>query len=270
MQARELNKQALLEALCCAGFGGVLLHSLYSGTYLNYVTPRMLPWLLLADAVLFLWTIGALGRLLQPQHRVRTAHCLVLLLPALLLLVPQGSYAGNQLTSGYGGSGAFVRNGTPSSAAAVIATPAITAPGSEMPSPTAETVFSGLSGLDAANRTITISDDEFYPWLVELYANTDRYLGYTITMTGFVFRDENTFAPGQFVPARLAMTCCAADLTPVGMLCKYEKAASLETDSWIMVEGTLFIGEFDGQEEPQIQVTKVIPAQEVPGYIYPY
>jgi putative membrane protein len=70
------------------------------------------------------------------------------------------------------------------------------------------------------------------------------------------------------------MTCCVADLSLTGVVCKYDRASQLEQESWVTVEGTLFIGEyeFDGQKynEPQIEVTKVVPAEAVEGYVYPY
>lgn len=76
------------------------------------------------------------------------------------------------------------------------------------------------------------------------------------------------------MPARLLMTCCVADLTPAGLICKYDKASGLEADSWVTVEGTLFIGqyEYEGKkyDDPQIHVTKITPAEAVDGYVYPY
>ncbi|KPU43864.1 hypothetical protein OXPF_25690 [Oxobacter pfennigii] len=137
-----------------------------------------------------------------------------------------------------------------------------------------EVYSADLPGLDAENRKITVSNDDFGVWLSEIYINMERYEGYTVVMTGFVFKDPNILNDDEFVPARLTMSCCVADLAPAGLLCKYDKASELKKDSWITVEGTLFIGqyEFDGQkyDDPQINVTKITPAEAVEGYVYPY
>jgi putative membrane protein len=78
------------------------------------------------------------------------------------------------------------------------------------------------------------------------------------------------FAPDEFVPARLGMACCVADLVPYGMLCKYDKADELQVDAWVTVEGVIEKGVYDGWIEPQIAVTGVTPADEAAGYIYPF
>lgn len=70
------------------------------------------------------------------------------------------------------------------------------------------------------------------------------------------------------------MSCCVADLSPAGITCEYDKAPELEAGSWVTVEGTLQVGqyEYNGQQykEPQITVTKITPAEEVKDYIYPF
>jgi len=54
----------------------------------------------------------------------------------------------------------------------------------------------------------------------------------------------------------------------------YDEVSQLEQDSWVTVEGTIFIEEFeyDGQKyiEPQIEVIKITSAEAVAGYVYPY
>ena len=131
-----------------------------------------------------------------------------------------------------------------------------------------------LPGLDAANRKITVSNEYFGMWISELFENRKRYEGYTVVMTGFVFKDPEMLKEDEFVPARLMMTCCVADLSPAGLLCKYDKASELKADSWVTVEGTLLIGQYelDGEkyDDPQLTVTKVTPAEAVEGYVYPY
>jgi putative membrane protein len=127
-----------------------------------------------------------------------------------------------------------------------------------------------LSGLDLAARKITVNDDEFYQWLDRLFLDPDPYEGYVIKMTGFVLKDPKLLGPGEFVPARLVMSCCVADLLPFGMICRSEHIDELQADSWVTVEGVIHITEENGYREPQAWVTKVVPTDEVEGYIYPF
>ena len=93
-------------------------------------------------------------------------------------------------------------------------------------------------------------------------------------MTGYVISSSDVFAENEFALARLVMTCCTADLTPVGMICKYEGASQLKTDNWYNVEGTLIAGSYEingtTYNEPQLAVTSITPAEAVSGYVYPY
>ena len=73
-------------------------------------------------------------------------------------------------------------------------------------------------GLDKENKTITVRDEYFSMWLSELPTNLDQYEGYQITIKGFVFREKQTMEANEFVPARLMMSCCSADLAPCGFI----------------------------------------------------
>ena len=55
------------------------------------------------------------------------------------------------------------------------------------------------------------------------------------------------------------MTCCAADLTPCGFVCKWAQADTLATDTWVTVTGTLYQRQYADHSEPQLQVQSVLP-----------
>jgi putative membrane protein len=125
-------------------------------------------------------------------------------------------------------------------------------------------------GLDVKNKKITVRDEDFALWLSELFINMEKYEGYRISVKGFVFRDPETMTSNEFVPARLMMSCCAADLAPFGLICKYDKVSELKEDTWIMVEGVIHIGKYIDQDEPQITVTRISPADKPEQeYVYP-
>lgn len=304
MQGKAFNPQIFLELLCYCVFGGLMFYLVSSGTYLSYVTPRMEPYLYFTAIVMLIWACAGLSRLFRPQHKVRSAHCFVLAIPVLLLLLPHSPLRTSDLSGTYIGGNTFanqpgqsfngLQNQGPSDRSGSNAAAGIqaedsaaigTEPGDDPTSQIGEATTpadstnapdtqTALPGLDAANKKITVSNEAFGLWLSELYMNMDQYEGYTVVMTGFVFKDPELLKGDEFVPARLMMSCCVADLAPAGLLCKYDKASELKADAWVTVEGTLVIGqtEYDGQtyENPQLTVTKITPAEEVEGYVYPY
>lgn len=305
MRAKQLNLQVLLESMCCAFFGAMLVYLTESGRYLSYVTPRMKPYLYFAAAVMLLWTGVGLFRVFQPRHKVRAAHCFVLAIPMLLLVLPHdildaSNLAGNYL-AGNTFQGQTVQSGAPGAQIASAAPAAgngessrgldsaseigqsdrqaDAVPQTEQTEPGSEALIrqettADTPGLDEANKNIVISNDHFSMWLTKLYMEMERYEGYTVTVTGFVYNDPALFKEDEFVAARLMMSCCVADLAPAGLMCKYNNASELQQDTWVTVEGVLLIGQYEygGQvyDDPQLQVTKITPAQTVEGYVYPY
>lgn len=295
-QAKAFNPQVFLEFLCYSVFAGLMLYLVSSGKYLTYVTPRMKPYLYFTAIVMGIWALAALGRLFRPQHRVRSMHCFMLALPILLLLLPHTPLSASELAGNYISWNVFPSQSgkssygspqkqSPSGDYGYNATADIpaedpsgggNAPGDD-PSATAppENGYTAyLNGLDAVNKKITVSNDDFGLWLSEIYFNMEKYEGYTIVITGFVFKDPEIFKEDEFVPARLMMSCCVADLSPVGLRCKYDKASELKAESWVTVEGNLFMGQYEYEgtnyDDPQIAVTKTTPAEAVEDYVYLY
>ncbi|MDR0406306.1 MAG: TIGR03943 family protein [Clostridiales bacterium] len=273
---KVLNPQTLLELLCYIAFAVSLCRLTVTGQYKSYVTPKMEPYFYFTVAVMGVWAVSGLFRLFQPRHKVRAAHCLILTIPVLLLLPPHTPINTAALSVGYVGGGAFAGfSGQSGYAAYNPPLPAtIIEPGiaDDTPSVGVEQT-AAFPGLDAEHRKITVANEDFGLWIAELYDHMETYEGYTVVMTGAVFKDPELMNANEFVPARLMMSCCVADLTPAGLLCAYDGADGLSPDSWVTVEGTLFVGqyEFEGTTyaDPQISVAKITPAEAVEGYIYP-
>ena len=89
MNLRTWNKQALLELVCYLLFAFALFYLVISGDYQRYVTPRMKPYLFFTSVVLVLWARTALEDIPTRRHRFHSMHCLLLVLPMLLLLAPR-------------------------------------------------------------------------------------------------------------------------------------------------------------------------------------
>lgn len=123
------------------------------------------------------------------------------------------------------------------------------------------------AGLDEANRTITVSDEDFYNWLLQLSYYPDKYDGYQITMHGTVYRDD-TLESNEFAVTRLLMSCCIADLAPCGPICIWDDASNLKQDKWVSVTGVFH---YNKEKGIVIQVTGIEDAKKAEKeYVYPY
>ena len=87
----KIDKQALVECICYLLFAFALLYLVFSGQYLQYVTPRMKPYLLFAAVVLLVWARTAIENLYVVRHRRHCLHCFVLVFPLLMLILPHRS-----------------------------------------------------------------------------------------------------------------------------------------------------------------------------------
>lgn len=291
VRKKVLNPRVFVELLCYVAFAGLILHLVSSGRYQSYVTPKMVPYLYFTALVMLVWAGGGVFRLFRPQHKIRLTHCFVLVIPILLLLLPHKPLSTSDLSLKYMGAGLTGQG--PSGNSDFNAPTGLPTPSSDIsgldnnasapPDPRASDAQTGgqedisagedaldLPGLDAKNKKITVPNDYFYPWLAEIYVNMEKYAGYQISITGFVFKDPDTMANNEFAAARLAMSCCVADLTPCGMLCQYGQTSELKADTWVTVEGVIHKGQYMGYDEPKITVTRISPAEEVKGYIYPF
>jgi len=293
MQIRisAFNPQVLLESLCCGFFAGLLVYLIRSEKYLSYVTPRMKPYLYFSAIVMGIWALTGTLRLFQPQYKIRSMHCLVLAVPVIMLFLPHSPLEISDVTENFsrGSSMATVIEAKPFSGALSIGgtgaqetrdksgiedvrnkeTGALDSQNSS-----AAEDSSSLPGLDVQNKRITVSNEDFALWLAEMDSNGVQYEGYTVVITGYVMNDFKIPKENEFTVSRLAMTCCIADVSPTGLRCIYDKASELDSESWVTVEGTLSIGEYQYNDitlkEPQIHVTKITPTDPVEGYVYPF
>lgn len=282
---RKMNWQAGLELLSLSLFSALLLYLVASGKYLAYVTPKMAPYLCFAAMVMLAWACAGCGALLRPQHVIRAAHCLVLAVPILFLLLPHAAVSASGVSSGYlnGGSLLTVSGGTAAQAAPAAAetiAPAVSPAAAQTAEPAAdqrldsgydESIVDQFGLTREADGSIAVTDELFYPWVAEIFTNMQRYDGAKITVKGFVFHDPETMGEDEFVPARLLMYCCAADLSPCGIVCEYDGADRLKEDAWVTVTGIIHIGTYQGESEPQITVTDIADAEKpTEEYVYPW
>lgn len=100
-------------------------------------------------------------------------------------------------------------------------------------------------------------------WYLDSMDNPGRYLGKTVKFTAMVLRPKE-FGANEFVPGRMAMTCCADDMAFIGFPCEYDKASELTNKSWVEVTATIDKGvrpEYKG-EGPILRAIEVKPGKK--------
>ena len=100
-------------------------------------------------------------------------------------------------------------------------------------------------------------------WYIDAMEHPDRYVGKNVTYTGMVMRPKD-FPGGYFVPGRMAMTCCANDMSFLGYACRYPEAAGLVERQWVRVTATIRKEEFGPYGGPGVilEATEVVPAEQ--------
>ena len=251
---RSINMPALAQGMLCVLLGLALLWLCLTHVYMQYVTPRTLPYLYFAAALLLVMGAYAFTRLRVRSHIRRYAHLLVLLIPLLLL--------GYATWQGKLWSSPLLPTQQSVSAGSVSGEYTMTIDG-----------FQGrvLHGYDPQTQQISVSQEETYWWLSEIYTDPTPFLGFTISTMGQVLKDPAYFPQGTFSPTRKLMTCCVADTYIIGFKCQYAQADGLADGDWVSVRGKLaLVGQGTDQELRLVadSVTPAAPPQQ--PYVYAY
>ena len=117
---------------------------------------------------------------------------------------------------------------------------------------------------DMKADVIEIKPEDYGIWYIDALDKEDRYKGKVVEFTGMVLKSPE-FPKNYFVPGRMAMTCCEADMTFLGFVCKAREARDLETKQWVRVRAKIeyeFWKDYDGVG-PVLYAESVEPAQEI-------
>lgn len=87
---------------------------------------------------------------------------------------------------------------------------------------------------DLEDDPIVLDNTGYGIWYIDSMDHLERYLDKKIQFTAQVLKPEN-FPKDAFVPGRMAMTCCAEDMSFLGYVCKYGETAKLEQRDWVKV-----------------------------------
>lgn len=190
--------------------GGALVKITVDGTYLRYVKPTAKPWVLAAGVIMIGLAAATIVRdalATQPdddghQHSGRWAWLLLLPVLAIFLVAPPALGADSVLRAGNRVAPSIIRAGT--------------------------AVFPSLP----RGAVVPIAMGDFITRSV--WDASGSLDGRTVTLTGFVVHDNGT----DYV-ARLVITCCAADATPMKVALTGRQADQLPDDQWIQATGVL-------------------------------
>ncbi len=87
---------------------------------------------------------------------------------------------------------------------------------------------------DLEADVIEIDDDDYGIFYMDIMENTNKYAEKTVKFHGIFFRPDG-YGQNVFVPGRFAMTCCADDISYMGILCKSEENVSFRERDWLEI-----------------------------------
>ena len=111
---------------------------------------------------------------------------------------------------------------------------------------------------------VDIGPDAYGIWYIDCMDKPERYVGKVVEFTAMVLKSPD-FPKNYFVPGRMAMTCCAEDMTFLGYICKSKEARHLETRQWVKVCARVeleFWKDYHG-EGPVLYAESVEPDQQI-------
>ena len=111
---------------------------------------------------------------------------------------------------------------------------------------------------------IQVKDEDFALFYRDVSEEPEKYDGKTVcfkAQVAMLRRDKN----GMFAPGRFVMTCCVEYIQFCGIPCRYDKAASLEPRSWVMVTAKITAEKhplYKGESGPMLTALKVVKGAE--------
>lgn len=85
---------------------------------------------------------------------------------------------------------------------------------------------------------IEIQDEDYALFYRDISEEPKKYDGKTVTFKAQVAKLRKEKG-GYFAPGRFVMTCCEADISFMGLPCKYEKSNTLHARDWVIVTATV-------------------------------
>ena len=100
---------------------------------------------------------------------------------------------------------------------------------------------------DVEADVIEIEEADYGIWYMDSMDHPEKYDGKIVKFKGMVYKPKG-MPNGQFVPGRMAMTCCADDTAFIGYICDGVDATQYQTRDWVMVTASITIEEMPEYE----------------------
>ena len=129
-----------------------------------------------------------------------------------------------------------------------------------------DSVVEDVLPYDINADVIEIEDDDFGLFYMDAMDNPQKYKGKKVKYRGMVYYNEK-LPKNTFIPGRMAMNCCAEDLSFIGPLTKPPKGFKAEDfliKGWYIIEGEIkveFVRQYGGKG-PVIYASKLTPDHE--------
>lgn len=125
-------------------------------------------------------------------------------------------------------------------------------------------IFEADLPFDLNADVIEMDNYGFGIFFIDAMDHLDRYVGKTIRYLAQVMKPDG-MPESMFVPGRMAMTCCAEDMSFLGYPCRYDRVNELENKDWITITarvGKAALPEYEGNEGPLLEAVEIVPAKE--------
>lgn len=116
---------------------------------------------------------------------------------------------------------------------------------------------------DLNSNPIVLDEQGYGIWYLDCLDHLERYEGKTVQFVAMVMK-PNGFPKEYFVPGRMAMTCCAEDMTFLGYVCVYDKIGLYKEQDWVKVTAVVkreYFADYDG-EGPVLHAVSVTKAKQ--------
>lgn len=252
-QLKSTDVLCIMKGSLYATLGICILYLIYTGQYKFYVAPRYELFLLLAGITTLCGGILTILWGSPKQYRHNWKSIVPIIVPILFLVMPP-----ILVPSQVQGLGAATEDRNDFDFSQDEIGQVITI-NNEAKEP----------GISKEKKEIVLNSDNYYQTIVTVGSHPEEYVGYKVYMTGYVNRDDNTLQSNEFTVSRMAMSCCIADVAPIGMTMHKDDGDTIANDEWITVEGHMSMRDFHGRSQPYIEVQKMKAAEPILGYVYP-
>jgi putative membrane protein len=244
------NTTSLIKLLFFSLFTILLIRILINGDLVKYVHPRFAPFIAVSCAISLCMIVAIFRyRLSAGDGRISVIRIIALSLPLVLGFTVRpvtGSF-----TDDFSSGGSLSKIGlTDNRSSTRLPEPIIDARKSEI---------------------VNIAANHYFMIIQDIYDNPAAYRGRRVQIMGKTMTRKKSPDKSEFAVVRMMMTCCTADLQPIGLICKYPHLSDLNKSQWYNFSGIINYIEKNNESIPVITVDSAEITQKPENeYVYPF